>query len=56
MLRSRLCYDSDAYILVRRTVIITGAGADSAAKRFVEGKKGVIFKNCAPFTDCQMIF
>ena len=31
---------------------ITGAGADNAAKRLDERNKGVIFKNCAPFTDC----
>ena len=56
MLRSHLCDYSDAYILVRGTIIIIGAGADSVAKQFVERKKGVISKNCAPFTDCQMIF
>ena len=30
---------------------IHGAGADGAAKRLDEKNKGVIFKNCAPFTD-----
>ena len=39
---------ADAYILVKRTV----AGDDDAAKRLDEGNKGVIFKNCAPFTKC----
>ena len=42
---------SDAYILVGRTIAITGAGADDAGKRADERNKGVIFKNCAPFTD-----
>ena len=52
MLRSSLCDYSDAYILVSGTTIITGAGADDSAKRLEEKNKGVIFKNCAPFTDC----
>ena len=52
MLRSSLCDYSDAYILVNRIVTITGAGADDAAKRLDKRNKGVIFKNCAPFTDC----
>ena len=52
MLRSSLCDYSNAYIIVSRTVTITGAGADDAAKRLDERNKGVIFKNCAPFTDC----
>ena len=33
MVRSSLCDYSDAYILVSGTIIITGAGADDAAKR-----------------------
>ena len=52
MLRSRLCDYSDAYILVSGTVTITGARADDATKRLDERNKVVIFKNCAPFTDC----
>ena len=51
MLRSNLCDCADAYILVKRTITITGAG-DDAAKRLDERNKGVIFKNCAPFTKC----
>ena len=51
MLKSSLCDYSDAYILVSGTITITGAGADDAAKRLDERNKGVIFKNCAPFTD-----
>ena len=52
MLRSSLCDYSDAYIFVSGTITITGAGVDDAAKRLDERNKGVIFKNCAPFTDC----
>ena len=52
MLRSSLCDYADAYILVKGTITITGAGNDDAAKRLDERNKGVIFKNCAPFTKC----
>ena len=52
VLRSSLCHNSDAYILVSGTIKITGARADDAAKRLDERNKGVLFKNCAPFTDC----
>ena len=52
MLRSSLCDFSDAYILVIGTITITGAGADDAAKRLDERNRGVIFKNCVPWTDC----
>ena len=52
MLRSNLCDYADAYILVKGTITITGAGNDDAAKRADERGKGVTFKNCAPFTKC----
>ena len=52
MLRSNLCDYADAYILVKGTITITGAGNDDAAKRLDERNKVVIFKNCAPFTKC----
>ena len=52
MSRSSLCDYSDAYILASGTITITGAGADDTAKWLDERNKGVIFKNCAPFTDC----
>ena len=52
MLKSSLCDYSDAYILVKGTITITGAGADAAARQADERDKGVVFKNCAPFTDC----
>ena len=44
MLRSNLCDYADAYI--------TGDGDNDAAKIADERDKGVIFKNCAPFTKC----
>ena len=52
MLGSNLCDYADAYILVKGTITITGAGDDAAARRADERNKGVIFKNCAPFTKC----
>ena len=52
MLRSNLCDYADAYILVKGTITITGAGADADAKRVDEREKGVAFKNCAPFIKC----
>ena len=52
MLRSNLCDYADAYILVKGTITITGAGNDDAAKQADERDKGVTFKNSAPFTKC----
>ena len=52
MLKSSLCDYSDAYILVKGTITITGEGADAAARQADERDKGVAFKNCAPFTNC----
>ena len=52
MLKSSLCDYSDAYILVKGTITITGAGADAAARQADERDKGVAFRNCAPFTNC----
>ena len=52
MLRSRLCGYSDVYILVSGTITITGAGNDDVVKPLDEINKEVIFKNCAPFTNC----
>ena len=46
MLKSSLCDYSDAYILVKWK--ITSAGARQAGER----NKGVVFKNCTPFTIC----
>ena len=52
MLKSSLCDYSDTYILVKGTITITGAGDDAAARQADEKDKGVVFKNCAPFTNC----
>ena len=65
MLKSNLCDYEDAYILVKKTINITGnAGAELnpnvprtaaqilAARQADERDNGVIFKNCASFTKC----
>ena len=52
MLRSNLCDYADANILVNRTITITGAENDDAAKQADKRGKGVTFKNCATFTKC----
>ena len=52
MLKSSLCDYSDAYILVKGTITVAGAGADAAARPADERDKGVAFKNCAPFINC----
>ena len=52
MLKSSLCDYSDAYILVKGKITITGAGDDAGARQAGEKDKGVAFKNCAPFTSC----
>ena len=51
MLKSSLCGYSDAYILVKGKVTITGAGDDAPALRAYERNKGVSFKNYALFTN-----
>ena len=50
MLRSSLCNYSDAYILVKGNISVKNTAAAGAAANDI-GKK-VIFKNCAPFTNC----
>ena len=50
MLRSSLCDYSDAYILVKGKIAVTGARDDATARQADERDKGVAFKNCAPFT------
>ena len=50
MLKSSLCDYSDAYILVKGTITVNNtAVADADANNT---NKKVIFKNCAPFTNC----
>ena len=53
MLRSSLCDYGDAYILVKENILVnnTAAAAAAAAPANNTNKK-VIFKNCAPSTNC----
>ena len=53
MLKPSFCDYGNAYILAKGTMTITGAGDDAAARREGERSKGVIFKTCAPFTNCK---
>ena len=50
--RTRNWVEINAYILVKGTITITGAGNDDATKQAGEIDKGVTFKNCALFTKC----
>ena len=50
MLRSSLCDYSDAYILVKGNITVNNTATDGAAAN--NTNKEVIFKNCAPFTNC----
>ena len=50
MLKSSLCDYSDAYILVKGTTSANHTAARGAAAN--NTNKKVIFKNCAPFTNC----
>ena len=50
MLRSSFCDYSNAYILVKGNISVNDtAGAGAAANNT---NKKIIFKNCAPFTNC----
>ena len=53
MLRASLCDYSDTYVIVSGTITITGGENNDAGRRLDERNKEVIFKNCAPFTDCM---
>ena len=50
MLKSSLCDYSDTYILVKGTISVTNTAAEGVAANNINKK--VIFKNCAPFTNC----
>ena len=50
MLKSSLCDYSDVYILVKGTITVNNTAAQGAAAN--NTNKKVIFKNCAPFTNC----
>ena len=49
MLRSNLCHYANADILVKRTIIITGARENAAARQAEQRDNSVTFKNWAPF-------
>ena len=53
MLKSSLYDYSDAYIVVKGRITITGAGGHTAARQANEKNKRVIFKNCASFINCN---
>ena len=51
ILKSNLCVYSDAYILIKGTITLNNtADADADANNT---NKKVIFKDCAPFTNCM---
>ena len=49
-LKSSLCDYSDAYILVKGTITVNNTSAQGVAAN--NTNKKLIFKNCAPFTNC----
>ena len=50
MIRSSLCDYSDAYILVKGNITVNNTATAGAAAN--NTNKKLIFKNCAPFTNC----
>ena len=50
MLKSSLCYYSDAHILVKGNITANNTAAADANPD--NTNKKIIFKNCAPFTNC----
>ena len=50
MLRSSLCDYGDAYILIKGNITVNDTATDGTAVN--NTNKKVIFKNCAPFTNC----
>ena len=50
MLKSSLCGYSNAYIFVKGNITVDDTSA--AGSNANNANKIVIFKNCAPFTDC----
>ena len=53
MLKSSLCDYSDAYILVKGAIAITGARDDTAARQADERNKDVVFKKRVSFIYCK---
>ena len=49
MLKFSLCNYSDPYLLVKGNMIVNNTGTAAASNN---RNKKVIFKNCAPFTNC----
>ena len=49
MLKSSLCDYSDADVAVKEPIIIPNTGTAAGPNN---GNKEVVFKNCAPITDC----
>ena len=47
MLRSSLCNYGEAYIIVKRNITVNNTAAANNTN------KKVMFKNCAPFTNCM---
>ena len=52
MLRSRFCDYNGACIFIKGTKTMIGSGANDNEEWTDERNKAIIFKNCAPFTDC----
>ena len=50
ILKSSLCNNTDAHILVKWTITVDDTSAVGAAAN--NTNKRIIFKNCAPFTNC----
>ena len=50
MLRYSLCDYGDAYILVKGNITVKNTASDGADAN--NTNKKVVFKNCAPFTNC----
>ena len=48
ILKSSLCDSSDAEIIVKGTITIKAEAGGNPNN----GNRKVVFKNCAPFTDC----
>ena len=54
MLRSNLCDYSDAYILVKGTIMVTALGANNGANNIRDKRnRPLILKNNAPFVSCM---
>ena len=50
MLKSSLCHYSDAYILVKVTISVAGAGATKVTRQSDRNDKREIFKKFGPLT------